>query len=74
LSLNSEIRGHWSEGVNGSTAQYNEETLTTKGKAPYAISLGWPEKESLLTSLPEGKPLWFGRIRQVRMLGVDRLF
>jgi len=34
--------------------------------------LGWPEKESLITSLPAGKPLWFGKIRQVRMLGIDQ--
>jgi len=46
--------------------------FTTKGQALYAILLGWPEKESLITSLPEGKPLWLGKIRQVRMLGVDQ--
>jgi alpha-L-fucosidase len=46
--------------------------FTTKGPALYAILLGWPEKESLITSLPEGKPLWFGKIRQVQMLGIDQ--
>ena len=46
--------------------------FTTKGKALYAILLGWPEKESVIASLPEGIPLWFGRIQQVRMLGVDQ--
>ncbi|SPE33854.1 Alpha-L-fucosidase (fragment) [Acidobacteriia bacterium SbA2] len=46
--------------------------FTTKGQTLYAILLGWPGKESLITSLPEGKPLWFGRIQQVQMLGVDQ--
>jgi alpha-L-fucosidase len=46
--------------------------FTTKGRALYAILLGWPEKEALITSLPKGKPLWFGRIREVRMLGVNQ--
>ena len=46
--------------------------FTTKEKALYAILLGWPGRESLITSLPEGKPLWFGRIQHVQMLGVDR--
>ena len=45
--------------------------FTTKGKALYAILLDWPEKESLITSLPEGKSLWFGQIQHVQMLGVD---
>jgi alpha-L-fucosidase len=46
--------------------------FTTKGKALYAILLGWPEKESVITSLPAGEPLWFGPIHQVQMLGVDQ--
>ncbi|MBZ5562481.1 MAG: alpha-L-fucosidase [Acidobacteriia bacterium] len=45
--------------------------FTTKGKALYAILLGWPGKDALVTSLPEGKPLWFGRIRHVQILGTD---
>ena len=46
--------------------------FTTKGQALYAILLGWPEKQSLIASLPASKPLWFGKIRQVRMLGDDQ--
>jgi alpha-L-fucosidase len=44
--------------------------FTTKGKTLYAIILGWPGKETLVTSLPEGKSLWFGRIQRVEMRGV----
>ena len=47
--------------------------FTTKGNALYAILLGWPEKDLLITSLPEGKPLWFGPIQQVRVLGAGQL-
>ena len=46
--------------------------FTTKGKALYAILLGWPEKESLIASLPADKPLWFGPIQRVEMLGADQ--
>ena len=46
--------------------------FTTKGKALYAILLGWPGKTSLLTSLPEGQPLEFGRIQRVQMLGAGQ--
>jgi len=46
--------------------------FTTKGKALYAILLGWPGKESVITSLPEGKTLWFGKIRDVRLLGAEQ--
>ena len=43
--------------------------FTTKENTLFAILLGWPEKEIVITSLPSGKPLWFGDIRGVRMLG-----
>ena len=46
--------------------------FTTKGKALFAIPLGWLGKASPVTSLPEGKPLWFGRIQQVRMVGGEQ--
>lgn len=46
--------------------------FTTKGKALYAILLGWPGKETIIASLPVGKTLWFGPIQQIRMLGWDR--
>jgi alpha-L-fucosidase len=46
--------------------------FTTKGEALYAILLGWPEKEVLITSLPQNKPLWFGPVRHVEMLGANQ--
>lgn len=45
--------------------------FTTKGNVLYAILLGWPGREALITSLPAGEELWFGPIRDVQMLGVD---
>lgn len=45
--------------------------FTTKENTLFAILLGWLEKEILITSLPSGKPLWFGGIRDVRMLDSD---
>ena len=45
--------------------------FTTKGKTLYAIMLGWPGKETLVASLPEGKALWFGRIQRIEMIGVS---
>ena len=43
--------------------------FTTKGKALYAILMGWPGKEITLKSLPKGKKLWFGKIKDISMLG-----
>jgi alpha-L-fucosidase len=45
--------------------------FTTKGNALYAILLGWPEKEAVITSLPSTEKLWFGEVAEVRVLGVD---
>ena len=45
--------------------------FTTKGSVLYAILLGWPGRDTVITSLPTGKTLWFGPIRKVRMLGLD---
>ena len=43
--------------------------FTTKGKVLYAILLGWPGQETVITSLPGGKRLWLGPIRKVEPLG-----
>jgi alpha-L-fucosidase len=43
--------------------------FTTKGKSLYAIIMGWPGKEVTIKSLPEGKILWFGKIKEIQMLG-----
>jgi alpha-L-fucosidase len=45
--------------------------FTAKGSALYAIVLGMPGEEVLVTSLPLGKPLWFGAIRKVELLGMN---
>lgn len=45
--------------------------FTTKGNVLYAILLGWPDKQILITSLPVDRSLWFGSIRKVQMLGVN---
>ena len=43
--------------------------FTTKGNTFYAIMMAWPGKEVTIKSLPKGKKLWFGNIKDVRMLG-----
>jgi len=43
--------------------------FTTRGNALYAILLGWPGHETVITSLPAGKRLWFGPIQKVQLLG-----
>jgi len=35
----------------------------------YAILLAWPGKEAVIRSLPANKKLWFGDIKEVKMLG-----
>jgi len=67
---------------NGAGASFSEEKdkpftaadirFTTAGNSLYAILLGWPGEECVIASLPEGKPLWFGPIQQVRMLGTPQ--
>ena len=44
--------------------------FTTKGNTLYAILLGWPGRETFITSLAAGANLGFGPIRNVQMLGV----
>jgi len=60
--------GHFNERQQQFTA--GDIRFTTKGGALYAICLGWPEKQTLIASLPAGKRLCFGDVGEVRMLGV----
>ena len=43
--------------------------FTTKGRSLYAILMTWPGKEVTIKSLPKGKKLWFGNIKEIQMLG-----
>jgi alpha-L-fucosidase len=43
--------------------------FTTKGNSLYAILLGWPLEELVITSLPTSTRLWFGTIKNVELLG-----
>ncbi|MFC2098137.1 alpha-L-fucosidase [Bacteroidota bacterium] len=47
--------------------------FTTKDNSLYAILLGWPEKEILITSLPQSNKLWFGKINNVELLGSKKI-
>lgn len=40
--------------------------------ALYAILLDWPVGSAKIESLKEGVSLWFGRIRSVKMLGINQ--
>jgi alpha-L-fucosidase len=44
--------------------------FTTKNNTLYAILLGWPGRETVISSLTPSRQLWFGPIRNVRMLGI----
>jgi alpha-L-fucosidase len=43
--------------------------FTTKGNSFYAILMAWPGKEVTIKSLPKGKALWLGKIKNIQMLG-----
>ena len=60
--------GHYSE---SKSTEFNAQDIrfTVKGETLYAIFLGWPGKEITIKSLPKGKKLWFGQIRQITLLG-----
>jgi len=45
--------------------------FTTRGNTLYAIALGWPGAELVIKSLTPQTQLWFGKIREVGMLGVQ---
>jgi alpha-L-fucosidase len=46
--------------------------FTRKGNTLYAILLDWPAGSTKIESLKEGRSLWFGRIRSVKMLGIKK--
>jgi len=46
--------------------------FTTKGNSLYAILMDWPGKSVTIKSLPQDKKMWYGKIREVRMLGDDK--
>ena len=46
--------------------------FTRKDNTLYAIILDWPAGSTKIESLKEGQSLWFGRIRSVKMLGINK--
>ncbi len=50
---------------------YTKEDIrfTTKGNNLYAIIMEWPGKEITIKSLPKSKKIWFGDIKEVKLLG-----
>ena len=45
--------------------------FTTKGNKLYAFIMAWPGKNITIKSLPTGKKLWYGEIKEIKMLGYD---
>jgi alpha-L-fucosidase len=45
--------------------------FTTKGNSLYAVLMEWLGKNITIKSLPLDKKVWFGKIKEVRMLGYD---
>ena len=43
--------------------------FTTKGQNLYAMIMEWPNNSVIIRSLPRDKKLWFGQIKEVRLLG-----
>jgi alpha-L-fucosidase len=62
--------GHFKQQTAPFTAQ--DIRFTAKNGALYAVCLGWPDGELLIRSLASGKPVKFGEIKSIRMLGVDK--
>jgi alpha-L-fucosidase len=60
--------GHYSESKS-TEFKADDIRFTVKGDKLYAIFLGWPGKKIIVKSLPKGKMLWLGNIREITLLG-----
>ena len=60
--------GHFSE---SKETEFTPEDIrfTVKGDTLYAILFGWPGEEITIKSLPKERELWFGDIKNIKILG-----